>query len=658
MAERIDPYEYLEDSADPRTVAWTAEQNRLTRAALDGLPLREGLRRRFERLLRTDVLGVPVERAGRLFLTARRGAADQPVLSVKVGGVERVLVDPASADPDALVALDWWYPSPSGRYLAFGLSRAGDERSTLHLLDVDRAEPFGETIPNTRYASLGWLPDESGFFYTRYPPGADYGQRVYRHALGAAWEDDVEIFAARTAEEMLNVALSADGRRLVIVAHRGWSRSDAYLADTALRPLHLEPLAEGEDDLYDVVPTNETLFVRTDAGAPRFRVFAVDPDRPARAHWREIVPEAAGSLEGIEAARGGLALQYVENVASVLRVRRSDGSIEDVAGFAGRSIAALSGHEDGALYVLHESFLEAPAIARVTFDDPTRAGAIEELELVRSDIDPLAYVVGQEWFVSKDGTRVPMYVLSRANLARDGRAPAVLYGYGGFAISLLPSFSPQLAPWLDAGGVYAVANLRGGGEFGEAWHRAGMREHKQNVFDDFIAAAEHLARSGIADPERIAIAGGSNGGLLVAAVAVQRPDLVRAVLCLVPLTDMLRYHLFLIGRLWIPEYGNPDDPADAAVLRAYSPYHNVRDGAAYPAMLILTAESDGRVDPMHARKFAARVQAASAGGAPTFVHVESEAGHGAGKPRRKIVEELADRWSFLFDRLGVAGPEG
>jgi prolyl oligopeptidase len=274
---------------------------------------------------------------------------------------------------------------------------------------------------------------------------------------------------------------------------------------------------------------------------------------------------------------------------------------------------------------------------------------ISTWEAVESGFDPAKYRVEQHWFVSKDGTRVPIDVISRENAPRDGSAPAVLYGYGGFNVSLLPSFVPSLLPWLDAGGVYAVANLRGGGEFGEAWHRAGMLESKQNVFDDFIAAIEYLGSSGIADARRIAVFGGSNGGLLVAVVATQRPELVRAVVCVVPLTDMLRFHRFLIARLWIAEYGDPDVPRDAEILRGYSPYHNVRDGVAYPAMLIETAESDSRVDPMHARKFAARLQAATSGVAPILLYVEPKAGHGVGKPRHKVVAELADRWAFLFE---------
>jgi prolyl oligopeptidase len=652
-----DPYLFLEDAGNPATIAWTAEQNARTRRALDALPGREAMAARFDALLETDAIGVPTERGGRFFATARRGRMNQAALFVRSSAraAEEVLIDPAALDPSGLTALDWWYPSPSGRYVAFGLSTNGDERSTLAVLDVVTRERLSEAIPDTRYCSLAWYPDESGFYYTRFPQGEDYDARVYRHTLGSPWQSDVKIFGdGRPREDMLELALSADGRRLTVRAAKGWARSDLYLADTAAWTGDAFPfvaLAEGIDASFDGLPTDRAIYVRTNDGAPRFRLFAVDPAAPERSAWREIVPEGRGTLDGVAATRSCLVLHLLEDVRSVVRLRRSDGSLETVPGFGDASVMGLSAHErsDG-VYVLRASFLNAPSVLHV---DTAAAPVVASVwESVSPPFDGNAYRVSQEWFASKDGTRVPMWVVAKSGTPRDGTAPAVLYGYGGFSISLVPGFTPSVAPWLDAGGVYAIANLRGGGEFGDDWHRAGMRERKQNVFDDFIAAVEFLGSSRIADPDRIAVYGGSNGGLLVAALATQRPELVRAIVCAVPLTDMLRYHLFSIGRLWIAEYGDPDDPADAAFLRAYSPYHNVRDGVAYPAMFVETAESDGRVDPLHAKKFGARVQAATSGPGPILVHVEPNAGHGAGKPRDKIVAELTDRWSFLAWTLG------
>jgi prolyl oligopeptidase len=646
-----DPFGHLEDGGDPRTVAWTAEQNVRMRQALDGLAPRGALTARFESLLDTGALGVPVERGERIVFTARRGRAEQPSLYVREAGVDRVLLDPSQLDPSNLTAIDWWYASPLGTYVAFGLSQNGSERSTLAVIDVADGRRHDDAIPDTRFASLAWLPDESGFYYTR-RIGGDYDARLFRHVLGAAWQSDREVFGAgRKPEESLTVALCEDGRWLSVTVQDGWSRGDVYIADTRAEPLRFVPMVEGRDAMYGVVPTNDAIYVHTDEGAPRFRVMLARPERPERELWQEVVPEGDGKLEEIAALRGALALHYLENVHSVVRIRYDDARLETLHAFDGHSVVGWSSSESSStMYVLHSSFFEAGTISRIDTSGPV--ATTERWDSVATPFEPGVYESEQMWFVSKDGTRVPMFVLARRGTPRDGTAPAVLNGYGGFNISLVPAYLPSVIPWLDAGGIYAIANLRGGGEFGETWHRAGMLESKQNVFDDFIAAATFLAESGLADPARIALLGGSNGGLLVAAIATQRPELARAIVCLVPLTDMLRFTEFSIARLWISEYGDPSVPSDAAVLRAYSPYHNVRDGTAYPAMLIATAEDDSRVDPMHARKFAARVQEATSGTADILLAVEPNAGHGAGKPRRKVVAELVDRWSFIGWQLG------
>ncbi|MBD5653923.1 MAG: S9 family peptidase [Candidatus Eremiobacteraeota bacterium] len=646
-----DPFAYLEDANDPRTVAWTAAQNARTRELLDGLPARPGLMTRFAALLEADALGIPVEREGRIFFTARRAGADQASLYVREAAAERVLLDPLAFDATGLTTIDWWFASPLGNFVAFGLSQNGDERSTLHVLAAADGGHLGEAIPDTRYASLAWLPDESGFFYSR-RIGGDYDIRLFRHELGSPWESDPLVFGdGRKREETLSVNLSANGRWLTVEVHDGWTRSDLYLAAVHTSPLRFATMVEGRDALYFASPSDDAVFVRTDDDAPRCRVMVADPERPQREAWRELVAESSATLEDIAVMRGALGLHYLENVASVVRLWR-DGHCETLHEFSGRSVIGWSARESAtALYILHASFFETATVSRI--DAAASPAASTLWDRAPTHFDPSAYDVEQLWYASKDGTRIPMFVLGRVGIERDGRAPAVLYGYGGFNISLVPSYLPSVVPWLDAGGVYAIANVRGGGEFGESWHRSGMRDQKQNVFDDFIAAAEFLSASGIADPARIAIMGGSNGGLLVAAVAVQRPALARAIVCLVPLTDMLRFPEFLIARLWISEYGDPGVPAEAAILRAYSPYHNVGDGVAYPPMLIATAADDSRVDPMHARKFAARVQAATSGDGEILLYVEPNAGHGVGKPRHKVVAELADRWSFLGRQLGV-----
>ena len=648
-----DPFAFLEDGAAPATVRWTDEQNARTRRLLGALPQHAVLARRFEDLTSIDDIDAPVERGGGLFFTARGGSDEQPRLYVETAGAERVLFDPARYDESGLTALDWWYPSPAGNFIALGLSRGGDEKSTLHVLATADAALLAEAIPDTRYCSLAWLPGEDGFYYTRLPPGENYRPRVYRHALGSEWRSDPLVFGeGRAPEDMLEVVLSANGRWLVAVANRGWIASDVFLCDLSLAQPEFRALVEGNDARYGVRTYGDRLLVVTNEGAPHGRVFEVDATNPARERWREVVPERAGALEAMAVSRDALALAYLEDVQSTVLLRDWSGGTMSLPLEPATGVTTLSAHESSPeIFVRHVGFFRAPLVERVALggNELTRSS----WRRVIAPFDERAYAVEQTWFPSRDGTRVPMYVMRRTDAARDVPAPAVLYGYGGFNISLGPAFSPTLVPWLDAGGVFAIANLRGGGEFGEPWHRAGMRERKQNVFDDFIAAAEALVCEGWADPSRLASFGGSNGGLLVAATMVQRPDLFRAVCCEVPLTDMLRYHHFEIGRLWIGEYGDPDVPADAAFLRAYSPYHNVRDGVSYPALFVFSAASDTRVDPLHARKFGARVQAATASDRPVLIEIQSDAGHGAGKPRALQIQELADRWSFLCWQLNV-----
>ena len=665
-----DPFAYLEDGADPRTRDWTAAENARARAALEALPGRAVLSARFDELLAIGSRGVPIERGGRYFFTARDGRQSQAVLRVREDGVERTLLDPAALDPSGLTALDWWYPSPNGTYVAYGLSRNGDERSTLYLLDTARGTAFGETIPDTRYTSLAWLPDERAFFYTRYPAGELYAPRLYLHALGADWRDDPLIFGeGRPPEDYLSVSLSPDGARLVVSANRGWSANDIYVADLrAAEPYRFTALAEGRDALFEVHFRGDELLVKTNEGAPRYRLLALAPGAATLDAARELVAQdATAILDSVAVARGGLVLAYLRDASSELEYLFDDGTRlrprgDELGALGPFSVHGLSAQDGSAdVFVLSTSYVQPPRVTRLRFGgDALDHDSLDRHTLdtetwaeIVSPIDASQYALEQRWYVSKDGTRVPMFVLAHAATPFDGSAPAVLHGYGGFNVSLTPSFQPSLVPWLDAGGVYAIANLRGGGEFGEDWHRAGMLGNKQNVFDDFIAAAEFLGSSGIADPKRIGISGGSNGGLLVAAVETQRPELFAAVLCAVPLTDMLAYPKFLIARLWIAEYGDPADADAARWLKAYSPYQNVRDGVAYPATYVVTAESDTRVDPCHARKFAARLQEATSSAAPILLYVEPNAGHGVGKPRAKQLEELADRWAFLGSRLGV-----
>lgn len=430
---------------DARTAAWTAKQNARTRRALDGQPAHAALVRCLDSLLDSDVLGVPVERGERVFFTARRGTADQASLFVREDGHERRLLDPAVLDPSGVTALDWWFASPHGRYVAYGLSRNGDERSTLRVLSVEGDRAFPEAIPDTRFASLVWLPDESGFYYTR-RIGGDYDVRLFRHTLGDGWERDVRLFGdGRKPEESLAAQLSADGRWLTLTVHDGWARSDLYLADTRREPLEFVAMVEGREAFYEALPTNEAIFVFTDEAAPRFRVMSAEPDRAEWAAWHEAIPETGAKLDAVAVTLGGLALHYLENVQSVVRVWRRGGDFETLDTFAGRSVAGWSSSElSPSVYVLQSSFFEAATVVRLDVSRGLTRTAV--WDSVATPFRAGDYGVAQEWYASADGTRVPMFVLAKRGTPRDGSAPAVLYGYGGFNVALVPTYTPSIVP--------------------------------------------------------------------------------------------------------------------------------------------------------------------------------------------------------------------
>ena len=655
-----DPYRWLEDGGSAETRAWTAAQNALTAEWLAAGPGRALIRDRLAELLAIGSLGAPTPARGRCFYQRRDAGQDQPVLYVREGadGPDRVLLDPNRLNPRGTTALDWYHPSPDGHLLAYGTSEDGSEDSVLQVLDVATGAPLAERIPRTRAADLAWLPDGSGFYYTRYPrPGAvpedeaSYHRAVYFHRLGDDPAGDGLVFHPEAREHWPGVALSPEGRWLLVSVARTFDQTDLYLADREGDGV-LRPVIRGRAASFEGHLAHGRLYIRSNLDAPNYRLFLADPADPRPEAWREIVatrPDAV--LEGVQVTRERLALSYLERATSRLRLAGLEGEAPaEVALPAPGSLFGWGAEPDGdELYFGFHSYTVPPSVYRVALP----SGRATLWHRVQAAFDPAAFAVQQVTYPSRDGTPVSMFVVHRQGLPRDGSAPAYLTGYGGFNISMTPSFSRSLLGWLEQGGVVAVPNLRGGGEYGEAWHQAGMLGTKQHTFDDFIAAAEYLVREGYTVPGRLAAAGGSNGGLLMGAVLTQRPDLFRAVVIQVPLLDMLRYHRFLIARLWIPEYGCAEDPEQFHWLRAYSPYHHVEDGTAYPAVLLATAESDTRVDPLHARKMAARLQAATASEAPVLLRLETQAGHGAGKPVSKVLEELVDTWSFVSAALGI-----
>jgi prolyl oligopeptidase len=655
-----DPYRWLEDGESEATREWTRAQNALTRSYLDAVPGRDRLRARVDQLLAIGAISVPTPARGRYFYQRRDGRQNQPVLYVRTGvhGEDRAVVDPNALDAAGTIALDWYYPSEDGRLLAYGLSENGSEQSVLRVLEVDSGAELPDRIPHTRAADLAWLPDGSGFYYTRYPaPGEapageeHYHRAIHFHQLGSDPSADPLVFKPAEKEHWASVGISPDGRWLVIGVARTFDQTDLYLQD---RRSGAPPVAVAKDlpASFEGEVAHGRLFLRTNLDAPTYRLYAVDPERPERERWREIVAPAAESvLDGVRVTARHLVLSYLERASSRLRLADHEGrSLREVALPTLGSLFGAGAEWDGSeLFYGFSSYTVPPGVYRVDLE----TGGAELWRAVEADVDPARYEVSQVSVRSRDGTDISMFLVHRTGLVRDGRNPVYLTGYGGFNISMTPAFSRSLLLWLESGGVVAIPNIRGGGEYGERWHQEGMLGRKQNSFDDFIAAAEWLISEGYTASARLAAAGGSNGGLLMGAVLTQRPELFRAVVIQVPLLDMLRYHRFLIARLWIPEYGSAEDPAQFPWLRAYSPYHHVRDGVAYPAVLLATAESDSRVDPLHARKMAARLQAATSSGRPVLLRLESRAGHGAGKPLNKVLEELTDTWAFVFSELAV-----
>jgi prolyl oligopeptidase len=656
-----DPYRWLEDADNPEVKDWVAKQNALSRAILDKLPGRIAIRERLSKLLDIASLGTPVPVKGRYFYTKRAGKQNQPILYVREGlhGRDRELVDPNRLSKEGTIALDWWYPSRDGKLVAYGLSPNGSEQSVLYVRDVATGKDLPDSITRTRYCSLAWLPDSNGFYYTRYPAVGsvpkgeeNYHHHVYLHTLGFDPEKDQKTFGeGRPAEDMPGVSLSPNGRWLVVSEQHGWSKTEVYVKDLHANRANFVPLVEKVDALFDVVARNDRLWVRTNDHAPRYRLFAVDPLNPGRQDWVETIPEGPDVLEGVAVISDHLAALSMHQAYSQLRLfDRAGKLVQEVHLPTLGTIAGLGGEWDGhELLFGFQSFAVPTSVYHM--DLATRH--TELWERVEADLDLAAYELEQVKYKSKDGTPISMFLAHKKGLKPTGHTPTLLYAYGGFNIALTPTFAASRFLFLEQGGLLAVPNLRGGGEYGEAWHQAGMLGKKQNVFDDYLAAATWLLDHHYTDRAHLAIQGGSNGGLLVGAALTQRPDLFRAVVCQVPLLDMLRYHKFLIARLWIPEYGSADDPTQLAWLHAYSPYHHVKDGTAYPAVLLEAAESDSRVDALHARKMAARLQAATSSDQPILLRLETRAGHGAGKPRGKMLDELTDSWSFLFWQLGL-----
>jgi prolyl oligopeptidase len=672
-----DPYRWLEDPADPRTGEWTAAQDALATEVLGGLPLRQEFAARLEKLVHAGTVGVPVWRGERAFSTRRDPGQEHAVLRVREpDGTVRVLVDPMALDPEGTTTLDAWSPSWEGDRLAYQLSTGGDEESRLYVLDVATGEVVDGSIDRCRYSPVAWLPGGEELFYVRrlapdqVPAGEQqFHRRVWRHRVGSPAEHDVLVHGEGSdPTTYFGVHTSRDGRWLVVSGSAGTApRDDVWIADLA-----------GDGELRDFqtgidaqtvawVARDGRLWLMSDRGTPRWRLAVADPADPstwAPEAWQDVVPQQPDAVLSdvalVDSPDGALQVLAVHAVdaSDRLSIWAGDGAgwVAEVGGLGVGSISGVSAHPEGGTeaWVGYTDYATPPSVLRWDAASPTTLETWEQAA-VAGDVPELTVV--ETHATSADGTPVHLFVLSAPGTPTepmpDQPRPTVLYGYGGFNVSLTPAYTAQALAWVATGGVWAVANLRGGSEHGEQWHRAGMREHKQNVFDDFAAAGEHLVAQGWTTHDQLAVMGGSNGGLLVGATLTQRPDLAAAVVCSAPLLDMVRYERFGLGRTWNDEYGTADDPTELGWLLGYSPYHAVREGTAYPAVLFTTFESDTRVHPLHGRKLAAALQHATTSESPVVLRRETSVGHGA-RAVSRTVGLAADQLAFLAAHTGLA----
>ena len=631
-----DPYRWLEDGEAPGVAEWVEEQRLYARSILDAYPSRARIEARIRELMATGLLGPSRPRGRRRFFTRRTGEMDQLALYES----DRLLLDPLAVFGDPTAALDWYYPADDGELVAVGVSRSGDERSTLLVVEAATGRLLPDRIENCQWASVAFERGNAAILYTRYPEGDFYNQRAWRHVLGQPVEEDVQVWGEgrEKTESPGPLSLSPNGRWTVVNSNRGWSASSIFLNG--------KEVFRSEDEIATAWFADERLLALTNAGAPNWRLVQIDPERPGREDWLDLVPEGPSVLLDAAVSADRLLVHHLVDASSKVSVHALEGAFEGLLDLPPLYTVTGLGADPSAThaYLTAESFTRPAFVLEV---DPA-TGIFQEVDSLEmtGGFDPTRYSVRQVPFASKDGTRSRLFLVGRA----EGSGPTVLTGYGGFNIPSTPAWRPSWLPFLEAGGLIAVATLRGGNEYGEAWHQAGTLGRKQNVFDDFIAAAETVIAEGLATPSSLGILGGSNGGLLVGAALVQRPDLFGAAVCRVPLLDMVRYERFRIAELWSREYGSAADPEAFSWLHAYSPYHHVRPGVRYSPVLLTTGEADARVDPMHARKMAARLQAANPGGL-VLLRVEERAGHGQGKPVTKQVPEEADVWSFLMENL-------
>src|SRR5579864_2259786 len=658
-----DPYRWLEDTDSADTHAWVEAENKVTFGYLDQLSYRQAIHDRLTKLWNYERFTVPNQEGGRYFFQHNDGLQNQNVLLVaeSLNAEPRVLLDPNTLSPDGTVALASTAISDDGKLMAYGIATSGSDWTEWHVRDIDTAKDLSDDLKWVKFSSASWSKDNKGFFYSRYdePKGAamrdtNYYQKLYYHRLGTAQTEDKLIYERPDNKEMLfGGSVTDDGHYLVVEVSQGTSpKNRFYYKDLTQPDSQVVRLLDDFDARYRFIDNEGPVFwFQTDLEAPRGRLIAIDTRHPERTNWKTIVPQSADKLESCGVVSNLFLLAYLKDARTEVRVHDLKGKFVrdvDLPGI-GTSLGFKGKRKDKETFYSFTSFISPTTVYRY---DP-EAGKSSVFRKPKVDFDPTQFETTQVFYHSKDGTRVPMFLTYKKGVKLDGQNPVLLYAYGGFDISLSPFFSVPNLVWLEMGGIYAQPNLRGGGEYGEDWHLAGTHAKKQNVFDDFIAAAEWLIANKYTSTPKLAIRGGSNGGLLVGACVTQRPDLYGAALPEVGVMDMLRFHKFTIGWAWTSDYGSSDNPEDFKALYAYSPLHNLKPGTKYPPTLISTADHDDRVVPGHSFKFAATMQADQAGPAPVLIRIETKAGHGGGKPISKIIDETADEWAFVAHNLGM-----
>jgi prolyl oligopeptidase len=661
-----DPYRWLEDIDSPETRAWVAAQDRLSRGFLDAIPGRDALAKSLRAIWSFERWTAPVRYGESWFYAHNDGLQNQSVVFVTSDPMNagRVLLDPNTLSSDGTVALREMAISADGRLFAYAISEAGSDWQVWHVRDVGTGKDLADTLRWSKAGGGSWRKDGSGFYYTAYdPPTAGTGlkaaneyEKLYFHRLGTAQSEDTLIYTRRDNPNWFVAGeVTDDGRYLVIQASLGTDeRNTVLIQDLAAPHAPVVPIVPEPSATYNVIGNiGNTLLVRTDDAAPRYRIVAIDLAQADSRHWRSVVAESPDTLDAATLVGGQLIVHRLKNAHSSVQRYTPQGQLLGDIDLPGLGTAAgFNGHAgDTQTFYSYSSFSTPPSIYCVNLAD----GKVTTWRSPQlKGFNPADFETSQVFYESHDGTRVPLFITARKGTQLDGKNPAILYGYGGFNVPLTPGFSPTVAAWLQLGGVYAVANLRGGGEYGRTWHEAGMKTYKQNVFDDFIAAAQYLSTTHWTNPHRLAISGRSNGGLLIGAVEEQRPDIAAAAIAQVGVMDMLRFRKFTVGKAWESDYGSVDDPEEFRAIYAYSPYHNVRSGVDYPTTLIMTGDHDDRVFPAHSFKFAAAMQHADPRGRPILLRVETRAGHGQGMPTAKLIDEVVDMYAFVLQAFGMA----